>query len=123
MLKNTPENYGIAIEGVLDLDDVTIPVKLTSNVNYEPEISGNTSPSPIPIVLTATVYIDDQSVPYKVYRYDDFAKVPVAGFNAEADRAVQSWDIPAQSVATATFTINVMSNQTVVLRAVPASAP
>lgn len=121
LLKNKPANYGISIEGPLDLDDVAIPVKLTSNVNAEPDMTdgSNTPPTPEAITLTATVEIPDQSQAYVLYRYDDFAKVPVANFNAEASKAVQSWNIPANSGATFTVTINTMSDKTQVFRAVP----
>lgn len=125
MLKNMPKNYGIAISGVLDTDGVTIPVKVTSNLNYEPDIGhqSNTPPDPIPMQLTATVSIPDQNVGYVLYRYDDFSKVPVVNFNAKAGDAVQSWSIPANSGATFSVQYDGMSDETVVFRAVRASAP
>lgn len=124
MLKNTPVNYGIAIKGVMDLDNVTVPVKLTSNVNYEPEIGNtNTPPAPIPIQLTATISPTNAAVAYNVYRYDDFNKVPVANFNAAAGDAVESWVIPIGLGANTNIVHNTMSDQTVIFRAVPASAP
>ena len=124
MLKNVPRNYGITIEGVLDLDAVTIPVSLTSNTNYEPDIGhhSNKRPAPIDIQLTATVSIPDQTVAYNLYRYDDFNKVPVAGFNAAAANAVQAWVIPSGLGPTMTVVVDAKSDQTVVFRTVPASA-
>ena len=125
MLKNTPQNYGIAIEGVMDLDAVTIPVTLVSNTNSEPQIAhhSNVPPTPAPIQLTATVSPPIAGVAYNLYRYDDFNQVPVANFNAMAGNAVESWVIPPGLGTNTTVIINTMSDQTVIFRAVPASAP
>ena len=125
LLKNTPKNYGIAIEGVLDPGAETIPVALTSNINYEPPIArrSNTPPAPIPITLTATVSIPNQNVAYNLYRYDTFEKVPVSGFNAAAGHAVQIWRIAPNSGAKVVFSINTTSDKTVIFRAVHATAP
>jgi hypothetical protein len=124
-LRPSPENFAVAITGIVDLDGVTIPVRLTSSLDGEPEMinGSDTPPVPAPLTLTATVTIPDQTVAYTLYRYDDFAKVPAAGFNASADRAVQTWDIPAGSGPTFVTEIQTMSAATVVLRAVPQSAP
>lgn len=124
-LKNLPNNYGIAITGVADLDGVTIPVRLTASINYEPELTdgSNSPPAPVPIDLTATVSIPDQSVAYKLYRYDNFQDVPATSFNASAAAAVQSWDIPANSGATFQVVHSTNTGATVVFRAVPADAP
>jgi hypothetical protein len=124
-LRNRPENYGVAITGIVDLDGVTIPVRLTSDRDGEPDIvnGSDVPPAPVPMTLTATVQIPDQRVAYNLYRYDDFAKVPASAFNASATRAAQSWVIPAQSGATFVVTIATQSDATVILRAVPQSAP
>jgi hypothetical protein len=125
MLKKRPPSYGIAIEGVMDLDDVTIPVSLTASLDGEPDLGSgsNVPPTPVPLTLTAVVTIPDQSVTYDLYRYDDFDAVPVAGFNAAAANAVESWKIPAGSGATFTVAVETMTDATVVFRAVPATAP
>lgn len=124
-LRSTPRNYGIAVTGIVDLDGVTIPVRLTSDLDGEPDIGhmSDVPPAPVPMALTATVTIPDQSVAYTLYRYDDFAQVPASSFNASADRAVASWPIPAGSGPTFVVRIDTMSDATVVLRAVPQSAP
>jgi hypothetical protein len=121
LLKNKPYNYAIAIEGIIDLDNETIPVTLTSNVNYEPEIAegSNTLPTPIPIKLTATVTIPDNSKSYRLYRYDNFMNVPAANFDSMSGNAVQHWDIPAFAVqGKFTVTIDTTSEKTNVFRAV-----
>lgn len=125
LLKNKPQNYGIAIKGVLDLDGVTIPVKLAASLDHEPEITANSNvpPTPVPLTLTATVTIPDQNVAYNLYLYDSFDKVPVAGFNAAAANAASSWVIPAHSGATYTKEIATTTGATAVFRAVPVTAP
>jgi hypothetical protein len=124
-LKRTPPSYGIAIEGVLDLDAVTIPVRLSASRDDEPAMAhkSNVPPIPAPLTLTATVSIPDQSVPYVLYRYDDFDDVPVAGFNAAAAAAVESWVIPAGSGPTFSVIHPTQTSATVIFRAVPVTAP
>lgn len=116
MLKNTPQNYGIAIEGIKDLDGACIPVRLSTDTDHEPE-------TPRDIQLTVTVELPDPDVAYNLYRYDDFARVPVAGFNAAARDAVEVEQIPAGSGPTVVKNLTVESDRTVVFRAVRASAP
>ena len=125
-LRDRPANYATAVSGVLDEDRVTIPVRLTSDVNGEGEwnvLIGKQPPPPIPMTLTAHVSIPDQGVAYNLYLYDDFADVPTAGFNAAADRAIQTWRIPADSGPIWKLTIDAMSDQTRIFRAVPVTAP
>jgi hypothetical protein len=138
-------NYGIAIEGVLDLEGVCIPVHLSSDTDQEPPTQDVPLTEPIlpgevvivpelyeyyrrvvvpnSIQLTATVSLPDPSVAYNLYRYDDFHKVPVAGFNAARCTAKQVWHIPAGSGPTFEVQHAALSSETVVFRAVPASAP
>lgn len=131
-LKNTPQNSGIAIEGIVDHDGACIPVRLSSDKNYEwePELEQTPTylyqpPTPIDLQLTVTVELPDQSVAYNLYQYDQFENVPVAGFNAAAaaGNAAQVYRIPAGSGPAYQNTFSITSDQTVVFRAVPASAP
>jgi hypothetical protein len=125
-LRDRPANFAVAISGVADRDGTTIPVRLTSDANGEGEWNvptGKRPPAPTPITLTAHVTIPNPTIAYNVYLYDDFADVPIAGFNARADRAIQTWQIPAGSGPTWKLTIDAMSDQTRVFRAVPVSAP
>ena len=85
--------------------------------------TGKRPPAPTPITLTAHVSIPDPTVAYNVYLYDDFADVPTADFNARAERAIQTWQIPAGSGPIWKVTIDVMSDQTRASRAVPVTAP
>lgn len=125
-LKDNGRNYGIAITGVADTAGVTIPVRLTTSVNYEKPamVDGtNSAPASMPLSITATVTIPNQSVSYKVYRYDRFEDVPTANFNAQAGKAKESWTIPAGQGATFQITKSIKSDDIVVFRAVPTSAP
>lgn len=124
-LRNTPDNYGAVVTGVVDPTDVTIPVSLTSNSNSEGrqnEAEMSTQPAATSIELTVTVAIADQSSAYRVYRYDDFADVPTADFNSAANvaKAGQYWTIPANSGSSWSVTVPTLSSQTRVFRAVPA---
>lgn len=129
-LRNRPRNYGTAVTGVLDTQHVTIPVRLTSSVNGE-GVQNGTGPDQVmkqpppgfPMTLTARVSIPDQSQAYVVYLYDDFAKVPTRDFNAQADRAIDSWTIAAGSGPSWSVAINALTSDTRVFRAVPVSAP
>lgn len=125
-LRNQPMNYAIAVTGVDDPEQVTVPVRLTSSANSEGAQDQSwlvAPPKPQPIELTATVTLPDPAMSYNVYLYDDFAKVPVRNFNASASDAIQSWNIPSGSAANWRHTITVMSDQTRVFRAVPVTAP
>lgn len=117
-------NYGLAVTGVLDLDGDTIPVHLSASRNDEPVLSEGASkpPQPAALKLQATVSIPDESVAYRVYYYNDFAKVPSHAFNAGASNAIQSWTIEPHSGSSATFEINGLTSETVIFRAVPALA-
>ena len=124
MLKNRAPNYAIAIEGPLDLEATTIPVSLAASESQEPEIADGSSvaPSPVALTLTATVQIPNPSAAYTLYLYDDFNKVPVAGFNASAAAAKQSWQIPANSGSTYSVSVQTTTAVTSIFRAVPQSA-
>lgn len=140
MLSNTTANCGIAIEGV-DHDGACIPVRLSSDRDYEPvpptmkqpppppppplqlaqpPFSDQPPPEPIDIWLTATVERPGQNEAYTLYRYDDFAKVPVSDFHANADNAAQVWHVKAGSDPMV-VTHKAKSSDTVVFRAVKGS--
>ena len=129
-LRDRPKNYGTVITGVADPQGVTIPVRLTSNLNGE-GVQNGTGPQQVMrkpplgtgMTLTAWVSIPDQSRAYVVYLYDDFAQVPMRDFNASAAQAIDSWTIPAGSGPTWSVTIDALTSDTRVFRAVPVSAP
>lgn len=125
-LRSRPMNYAAAVTGVADPDRVTIPVRLTTSADGEGLQDGvqmTSPPAPSPIEITATVTIPNPAVGYHVYLYDDFVEVPIRNFNTSSATAIESWTIPAGSGSTWSKTINAMSDQTRVFRAVPVSAP
>lgn len=128
LLKNRPANYGIAIAGPLDIDNVTIPVVLEAGRNSEPEMQDGSDlpPAPVPLQLSATVHIPDSSKAWNVYCYTNFDDVPVANFNDASNSAARIWHYPAEGPAVATkktITVNTNTAATIVFRAVPATAP
>ena len=128
LLKNRPANYGIAIAGPLDLDNVTAPVTLATSTNAEPEMDDGSDipPAPAPLTLTATVQIPDATKAWNVYCYTNFADVPVANFNALSNSASRTWQYPASpspGPSSKTITISTNTAATVVFRAVPADVP
>lgn len=129
-LRDRPANYGTSVSGVIDFDRQTIPVRLTSDADGEGVHNGVGSkqtmkepPPAKPMTLTAWVSIPDTSQAYRVYLYDDFAKVPTRDFNASAANAITSWTIPAGSGPKWSVTIDALTSDTRVFRAVPVSAP
>jgi len=62
-------------------------------------------------------------VSYRLYRYDRLDAVPDSRFNAHAPSASATWPIRLVSGTTFTLSQKIRSDQTVVYRAVRASAP
>lgn len=129
-LRDRPRNYGTEVTGVVDPQRVTVPVRLTSSVNGEGVQDGvgpnqvmKQPPPGTPMTLTARVTIPDQARAYVVYLYDDFGKVPTRDFNANAAQSIDSWTIPAGSGPSWSITIDALTSDTRVFRAVPVSAP
>src|SRR5690348_4511526 len=61
-----------AITGVMDTDNVTLPVRVATNSNYEhPPIArySNTRPASTPLTLTVTVSHLTPGISYNLYRY------------------------------------------------------
>jgi hypothetical protein len=62
-------------------------------------------------------------VDYNLYRYNTVANVPTASFNANAAKAANKWTVKISSGSTYSQTMTIMSNETAIFRALPASAP
>lgn len=125
-LSNSGSNYGIAITGVMDLNHDTLPVRLDTDVDDEsPEIrdGSNTRPAPMPLTLTITISNLIPNVLYYLYRYNNLEKVPNSQFNAQANKAIESWPVQISSGSTFVTTQEINSNEIAVYRAVRASAP
>ena len=116
----------MAITGVVDRDGQTLPISLSTNVNYEkpamPEGS-NTRPAPRELTLTVKVSGLKPGVSYTLYRYDNFKSVPNSAFNANASKAFKSWSIKINAGSSFSVTEKILSDQTAVYRAVPETAP
>jgi len=125
-LSNESDNYAIAITGVIDPTGETVPVRMTTSANAEsPEIvdGSGARPAATPVTLTITVSSLQPGTNYNLYLYSSMAAVPDGNFNANSARAAQKWTIKIPSGSTYTITQNIMSNETAVYRAVPATAP
>ncbi|MBI2810170.1 MAG: hypothetical protein HYX67_05000 [Candidatus Melainabacteria bacterium] len=119
-------NYGIAITGIMDLNNDTLPVQLATDVNFEnPQIKDgtNTRPTPMTINLTVTVSNLEPNVPYVLYRYNQMASVPNSQFNAQASAAYEKWPFQISSGTTYTLTEKIQSDEVAVYRCVKATAP
>jgi hypothetical protein len=118
------EDYGIAVTGVADRDRETLPVRVATDRNDERPIrdGSNLRPKAVSVKLTVTVSGLEPGVPYKLYRYDDFADVPEAAFNQHSGQATRTWDISIREGTTYTLTEKIKSNETVIYRAVRATA-
>jgi hypothetical protein len=104
----------------------TLPVRITTSVNYErPAMrDGSTArPRPMPLVLTVAVSGLQPGGHYELYRYDRFDDVPDQRFNANAGRASKHWSIRSTSGSRFVVRERIMSDQVVVYRAVPSSGP
>jgi hypothetical protein len=124
-LKRRPPNYGIAVEGVADADRVLAPIRLTSSADGEGRQNAaklKAPPAPRMIRLTAHAQLPRRRQAYDIYLYDRFSAVPRRDFNAHADRAIASWHVPAGHARTWRTTIEALSSETRVFRAVPAGA-
>lgn len=131
-LLDSPDHYGIALLSVYDSHNVTLPVRLKTNVNYEipeilqgkdlpnPSLLTNSPPPARPLTLTVVISGLTSGTEYNLYLYNDFANVPRKDFNSNP--YTQKFGFTATS-DTHTMTHEIMSNETAVFRAVPASAP
>jgi len=124
-LAKSGANYGFAVTGVMDAYAETVPVTLSTSVNYEsPAIreGSSTRPAASPLVLTIRVSGLKPGISYRLYRYSTLASVPNGSFNASAVRAARTWSIQIASGSTFTTTETISSKDVAVYRAVPASA-
>jgi hypothetical protein len=119
-------NYGIAITGVIDFNNDTLPVRVQTNVNYQkPSIKNhsNHEPSAMPLVLKITVSNLKPCVLYNLYKYNNIGSVPNSRFNANASSAIRKWPIKINSGSSITIIDNINSNDVAIYRAVKATAP
>lgn len=118
-------DYGLAVTGIDDPGHETLPVRIATSTNAERPAMRNGSnrrPTPEPLRLTVTVSGLHAGASYEIYRYDTPSAVPNRDFNARAGAASQRRRIVARG-ATFRFTVRIVSDATVVYRAVPADGP
>ncbi len=125
-LSKKTKNYASAITGIIDLNNDTLRVSLTTNCNYEyPEIAkkSNARPAPMPLTLNITIQDLQPDVVYNLYRFNDFAKVPTSNFNAHASDATRTGKFKYTSGSTYSLTDETLSDTSAIYRCVKASAP
>jgi hypothetical protein len=125
-LTDDHRDFGIAILGVQDGDNETLPVRVTTSVNYEhPQIAQGSSQRPRsePLVLTVTVSGLTQGDEYNLYRYKTLASVPNRGFNKYASKAYEKWTITGRAGGKFVMTEKIMSDEVAAYRVVPSGAP
>jgi hypothetical protein len=122
----TPDvkNYGIALTGIRT-DGSTLRVQVSTDVNYErPGIADGCGERPAAMRLRLSVAVSglESGALYKMYRYDSMDRVPNRAFNKHASDALRTWDIRGDTTGTFQIDEEVLSDEVVVYRAVPASA-
>jgi hypothetical protein len=125
-LSDDHRNFAIAILGVQDGDNETLPVRVTTNINYEhPQIVQGSSQRPPaePLVLTVTVSGLTQGNKYNLYRYKTLESIPNRAFNKFASKAYETWTITGRADGKFIMTEKIMSDEVAAYRAVPAGAP
>ena len=123
---NNHRDFGIAILGVQDGDNETLPVRVTTSINYEhPQIAQGSSRRPVaePLVLTVAVSGLTQGDEYNLYRYKTLASIPNRGFNKYASKAYEKWTITGPAGGQFVMTEKIMSDEVAAYRAVLADAP
>ena len=116
------QNYAIAIKGVLDESRETLPVTLTTSINYEcPAIvdGSDIRPASQQVTLTITVSGLTPGQTYYLYYYDNEINVPVRNFNAQSGDPWQEIDATAD---TWTGSMTIQSNEKAFFRAVNKNA-
>jgi hypothetical protein len=125
-LNNNVVNYGIAIQGVADLNGDTLPVRIQTDYNFEDPSIGrqsNKRPLPMPLNLTVTVSNLEPLVPYNLYLYNNLESVPESDFNAHASQAYKKRSFEIRDGSTYTIVDPIQSDEIAVYRCVKASAP
>ncbi len=125
-LTDDHRDFGIAILGVQDGDNETLPVRVTTNINYEhPQIAQGSGKRPAaePLVLTVTVSGLTKGAKYNLYRYKTLESIPNRSFNKYAPKAYEKWTITGQAGGKFVMTEKIMSDEIAAYRAVPVGKP
>jgi hypothetical protein len=125
-LTDDHRDFGIALLGVQDANKETLPVRVTTNINYEhPQIVAGSArrPPPEPLELTITVSGLTRGAKYDLYRYKTLESIPDGAFNKYASKAYEKWVVSARSDGKFVMTERIMSDDVAAYRAVPVAAP
>jgi len=125
---NPITKYAIAITGVMDTKNETLPVRVSTYVNSEPDMKEGTTARPKSSLLTLTVTVSNlkSGVSYNLYSYSSESEVPIENFNANSKKAgILPWKVIKISSGTTwkTTLTNVKSSSKVFFRAVKATTP
>ena len=118
-IANDRPNYGMRITGVSSTV-AGLSVQVIPALDNEPkeiEDGSTTRPDSVTLPLTITVSGMVEGTKYKLYKYDDFKKVPTNQFEHMASKAASVWNIDANSP---TITEVIRSDQVAVYRAMVA---
>ncbi len=118
--------YATAITGIDDPTRVTVPVSLTTDVEYEwPAMADDSDAAPAATPITVTANIRDLTPGrrYVVYTYDRLEAVPTRDFNARAAQAATIETFLADAESRTLLPVTIASSDLIVYRVVPADAP
>jgi hypothetical protein len=120
-------NFAIAIKGVKEEGEERYlkPVFITPSTNREwPEIFDGSNERPMATPLSLSIQVSDlkPGERYHIYKYNDETAVPNSRFNANADKACQTWSFLAEGTSH-TFTDPILSSDQAIYRVVSADAP
>jgi len=122
-LKNDGVNYGIAITGLNVTNNDTVPIVISTDLNYElPEIKGSTRPKNEDLTLTVSISAMKASTAYNLYLYTDWTKVPTSSFNTNKSKAAKTWSITSSASGTYEMTYAIKSDTQAFFRCVLATA-
>lgn len=111
----TDMDYGCAITGIQDSSGATLPVRMELNRNDEPNLIQKKSPVNLSAVLTVSgLQIGNK---YALFRYNDYAKVPLKNYSKSTYSSVVNF---VAKKTTETFSQTILSNGVAIFRCLPA---
>jgi hypothetical protein len=120
------KNYALIIMGVKDPTHQTLPVRLTTSINYEAPFipdGSNARPPAGKVTLTVTVSGLTKGQTYNLYYYTDESQVPTAQFNRQSKtKKIKPWRQFTAAAATWQDSVKIATSQKAFFRAVKASA-
>ena len=114
------QNYAIAITGIVDLQNETLPVSVESSAVEETPVladGSNNRPASKPHNLTIRISNLTIGQNYLLYRYSSFANTPTSQFKINANKASRTWSFTATQTSTE-FTETLQTNDMAIYRAV-----